>query len=91
MSIRLITYDLREQDKDYPGLFDAIKKLGSWWHCLESVWLVRTDQSSAQVRDALSSHLKMNDSLMVTGLTGNWATLGLNKDCTEWLRLNLNY
>lgn len=40
MSIYLITYDLMAPGKDYNKLFDAIKKLGSWFHCLDSTWIV---------------------------------------------------
>ncbi len=86
MAVQMISYDLRRPGQDYAGLFDAIKALGPSWHCLESVWLVSTSLTSARVRDALRSHLDANDSLLVAGLAGNWATLGLAGNCTDWLR-----
>jgi hypothetical protein len=86
MAVQSISYDLRRPGQDYSGLFDAIKALGSWWHCLESVWLVDTSLTGTQVRDALRSYLDANDSLMVASLRGNWATLGLPGNCTDWLR-----
>jgi hypothetical protein len=86
MSVQMISYDLRRPGQDYPGLFDAIKALGPSWHCLESIWLVNTTLASAQVRDALRSHLDANDSLLVAALEGNWAALGLSRNCTDWLR-----
>lgn len=89
MAVQLITYDLRKPGQDYTRLFAAIEALGTWWHCLESVWLVRTSMTSTQVRDALRPCLDANDSLMVAGLNGNWATFGLGGDCTDWLHANV--
>lgn len=89
MSVQIISYDLRVPGQDYTGLFDAIKALGPWWHCLESVWLVNTPLAGAQVCDALRGHVDANDLLMVAALSGNWATLGLSGKCTDWLRAHL--
>jgi hypothetical protein len=86
LSVQLISYGLRRPGQDYAELFDAIKALGPSWHCLESVWLVRTSMESGQVRDALKLHVDTNDSLLVMVLGRNWATAGLPKNCTDWLR-----
>src|SRR5438552_10153985 len=86
LAVQFISYDLRRPGQDYAGLFDTIEALGPSWHCLESVWLVNTPLASAQVRDALHGHLDANDSLLVAALSGNWATLGLAGNCTDWLR-----
>jgi hypothetical protein len=86
MPVQIISYDLRKPGQDYTGLFEAIKALGTSWHCLESVWLVNTPMASGQVRDSLNSHIDANDSLLVAALSGNWATLGLPKNGTDWLR-----
>lgn len=86
MPVQMISYDLRSPGQDYAGLFDAIEALGPSWHCLESVWLVSASMASGQVRDTLNPHLDANDSLLVAALGRNWATLGLQEDCTDWLR-----
>jgi hypothetical protein len=86
MPVQVVSYDLRRPGQDYTGLFDAIKAIGPSWHCLESVWLVNTPMGSGQVRDTLNPHIDANDSLLVAALGGNWATLGLSKNCTDWLR-----
>jgi hypothetical protein len=89
LAVQLISYDLRRPGRDYAGLFDAIKELGLWWHCLESVWLVKTSLTSGEIRDMLRPHLHANDALLVAALSGSWATLGLSGDCNDWLRDNL--
>lgn len=86
MPVQMISYDLRRPGPDYPGLFDAIEALGPSWHCLQSVWLIDTTLTSAQVRSRLSTHVHANDSLLVAELSGDWATTGLAADCTDWLR-----
>ena len=86
MPVQVISYDLRRPAQDYTGLYDGIKALGPSWHCLESVRLVNTPMASEQVRDALNPHIDASDSLLVAALSGKWATLGLPKNCTDWLR-----
>lgn len=90
LATQLITYDLRKPGQDYEGLFDAIKSLGDWWHCLGSVWIVRTSMTSSQIRDALRTHIDDNDLLLVSGLSGYWATFGLKQECNKWLLTNLS-
>lgn len=82
---KLISYDLRQPGRDYAPLHEVIKALGVWWHCLESIWIVDTALSPAQVRDRLTPHIDANDLLVVVELTGSWASYGLSKECNDWL------
>lgn len=86
---QLISYDLGKPAREYEKLYEAIKSLGNWWHCLESVWIVKTNKSAAQVRNALTPHIDANDKLAVLTLEGGWATMNLSKECNDWLRNNL--
>jgi len=48
MGVLLIGYDLNKPrgDRDYPDLIEAIKAIsGSWWHHLDSTWLIETDKT----------------------------------------------
>ncbi|WP_407353295.1 hypothetical protein [Luteimonas sp. R10] len=89
MAVQLISYDLRKPGRNYDDVYEAIKKIGTWWHCLESVWLVKTNSSSGDIRNHLKQFIDKNDDLVVFGLNGNWATYGLSDDCNNWLRNNL--
>jgi len=89
MAVQLITYDLRQPGRNYNDLHEAIKQLGSWWHCLESIWLVNTTYTCPQIRDHLKRFIDPNDDLVVLGLNGHWATHGLSTKCNNWLRNNL--
>ena len=90
MAAQLISYDLRRPGRNYPELFSAIKSIDAYpHHCLESVWIVRTSLASSEVLNRLQHHMDANDKVLVTALTGDWATLGLDKGCNDWLRTSL--
>lgn len=89
MASVLITYDLITPGKKYAELHEAIKTLGSWWHCVESTWIIKSDLSLVQIRDALKKHVDSNDKLLVLGLSGAGAWVGFDKNCSDWLTSNL--
>lgn len=89
MPARLIGYDLSRPGQEYDDLFEAIKSIGNWWHCLDSTWIVITDMTCAQVRDELKPYLDSNDAVAVFTLSGSAAWVGLSDDCSDWLKENL--
>jgi hypothetical protein len=94
MRTYLIGYDLNRPRgaNDYPELFKAIKDTANgWWHCLDSTWIINTNLSAAQIRDALKAHVDSGDELLVVRLTGEGAWVGFDKQCSDWLMNNLSY
>lgn len=89
MKLQLISYDLITPGRDYKKLFEAIRAYGTWCHPLDSVWIVATTKSSAEVRDSLIPHLDANDKLLVVALAGDWATRNVASEVTDWLKQNL--
>ncbi|MFH0022806.1 hypothetical protein ACFZAC_14525 [Pseudomonas fluorescens] len=89
MASVLITYDLITPGKNYAELHEAIKTLGSWWHCVESTWIIKSNLTLVQIRDALNTHVDSNDKLLVLGLSAAAAWVGLDKNCSDWLTNNL--
>jgi len=85
----LISYDLNKPGQDYNSLFEAIKELGTWWHCLDSTWIVKTNNTAVQIRDYLKNQIDSNDALLVVDLSGEAAWLGFSTDCSSWLKNNL--
>ena len=87
MDAVLITYDLKAPGKDYSKLHEKIKNFGPCWHCLESVWIVKTTKTVVTVRDELKSVIDENDLLFVTSCNSwNWATAHLSDECNKWLK-----
>lgn len=91
MAKYMIGYDLIKPGQDYSDLFEAIKQLAqTWWHCLDSTWIVKTTLTVAQVRDQLQRHIDANDRLLVAELTGVLAWTGsFTEECSNWLRQNM--
>lgn len=85
MKTYLIGYDLIKQGQDYDSLTEEIKKIGSWWHCLGSTWIVKTNLSSSQVIDRLTPKIDNNDKLLVVRLKGEGAWIGFKEECSDWL------
>ena len=83
-----INYDLKAPGRDYSGLYEAIKKLGGWWHHLESTWIVLTQKTSSQVWDALGPFVDKNDFMLIIEVrddVNGW----LPKDAWEWIHANV--
>jgi hypothetical protein len=82
--VLLITYDLKRPGQDYSSLHAAIKELGSWWHYLESTWLVATGSSTLQVSERLRKEIDQNDSLLIIRVTKDYSGW-LAQDAWDWL------
>jgi len=89
MNSYLIGYDLDKPGQDYKDLFEAIKALGSWWHCLDSTWIIKSNLSSEAIRNILMKVMDNNDKLLVARLSGEAAWFGFDQQCSDWLKNNL--
>lgn len=89
MTTYMIGYDLSLPGQSYEPLHNEIKKLGDYWHCLDSTWIVNTTLNSAQIRDRLLPFIDKNDSILVSLISRDAAWSGFNPACSDWLRNNL--
>lgn len=89
MPAYIIGYDLNSPGQDYKDLIAAIKSYGTYWHHLDSTWVVVTDRTAAQIRDHLSPFLDQGDELLVvkSGVESSWK--GFNDAGSKWLYDNL--
>lgn len=86
----LIGYDLLKPGKDYSALIGAIKLLsGTWWHNLDSTWVIKHPGPATAIRNALRPHIDQNDRLIVVRLVGEGAWVGFNDSASKWLQSNL--
>jgi hypothetical protein len=89
MPVYMVGYDLNNPGKDYGELIAAIKGYGTWWHHLDSTWLIVTEQTTTEVRDYVKQFMDQNDELLVTKLSGAWATANIPKSGNDWLQKNM--
>jgi len=85
----LIGYDLNKSGQDYSTLINKIKELGTWWHCLDSTFIIKTAYSAVEIRNYLQNYIDSNDELLVVGLTAEAAWAGFDKNCSDWLLNNI--
>lgn len=86
----LICYDINKEGAAYAAanklLTDRIKAaFGTYWHHLDSTWIVVTNRSAVSIRDDLERFLDDNDELLVikSGVESAWH--GINKKGHDWL------
>ncbi|SIS96377.1 hypothetical protein SAMN05421788_102358 [Filimonas lacunae] len=89
MNTILIGYDLNKKGQNYETLISEIKKLGTWWHCLDSTWLIKSNATPVSILEKLKQFIDSNDELFITQIYNNSAWIGFNKECSDWLRQNL--
>lgn len=90
-AIILIAYDIHLPDGEaYDELTAAIKALGTWWHHLETIWIVKCSHTPAQIRNQLLSRIGSDDQLLVIDISGDTAEwLGINDSGGKWLKDNI--
>jgi len=91
MPVHMIGYDLNRENANYAAksklLIEKIKEMfPTWWHRLDSTWLVETNLLTWQVRGLLVPLLDANDELLVAELSGRAAWHGFNELGEKWLR-----
>lgn len=82
--ILLISYDLRDPGQDYSGLYKELKKAGTWWHHLDSTWIISTNTGPDEWQERLRKHMDDDDSLLVIEVTNNYQGW-LPERAWEWL------
>lgn len=91
MNTYLISYDLIAPSKDYSLLYEAIKSYSRWARPLESLWLIKADETVAEVRDKLLRYVDANDKIFVVNVTGEaWGTVNISQEVTDWMKKNLS-
>ncbi len=90
MNVYLITYDLNSPGQKYNCIKERIESNFNWWKCLNNIFIIESSNSTAEIRDYLSSCIDSNDKLLViklaTGTSAEAAWSGLNKECSDWLK-----
>jgi hypothetical protein len=86
MSALLISYDLNKPGQNYNKLYEKIKSLGTWWHYLESTWIVASTLTPSQAFDRLRSTLDTSDSVLIVNITGDTYSGWLLQEAWNWLK-----
>lgn len=88
--IYIVCYDLKPPTQRYASLVERVKSYSGWAYVCESTYLIRTDDTAAQVRDALGIDVDGNDKLFVGTISAPAAWKGLPQEVSEWIKNNLD-
>jgi len=85
MSVYCVSYDLNKPGQNYEGLYKELKNSPSWWHYLDSTWLIHTSETADQLSARLLNHIDQSDRLLaikVVRAYQGWLT----EDAWVWIR-----
>ena len=85
MALYAIGYELENSGNTYATLIEEIETYETWWHCLESTWIIGSPKTADQVKNHLQQYIGLNDKLVVLEIAGNAAWVGFDKECSDWL------
>jgi CRISPR-associated endonuclease Cas2 len=86
----LVTYDLNKPRQDYENLFDALKQAGTWWHHLDSTWIVKSNEDIGNFANRIKKEIDQNDSLLIVEITNDNYKGWLVQEAWDWLRNNIS-
>jgi hypothetical protein len=86
--IYLISYDLRKPGRDYTSLHNAIKSAPTWWHYIESTWIIKTEKSIEDWYNKIRATTDSNDSFIIVDITKQNRQGWLPQKAWEWIREN---
>lgn len=84
--IYLISYDLKAPNRNYDDLYAILKTAESWWHYLESTWLIYTSDGIEAWQMRIKSAIDNNDSFIIVDVTKEPRNGWLPKKAWEWIR-----
>ena len=88
--IYLITYDLNKPSQEYKELYEELRKASTWWHYLDSTWLIVTSESVEIISQRIRDKTDNNDRFLVIDITGKNYDGWLAKEAWKWIYENIN-
>ena len=85
----IVSYDLSAPGQNYEDVLNAIKQFSGWARLGGSAYVVLTEYSAVEIRDAIAAKLDSNDKLFVGAINAPAAWIGLADDVSDWLKNNL--
>lgn len=82
----IVSYDLKPPTQRYVELRNKIKEYPSWAVLGESVFLIETNLTAAEVRDELGEFIDGNDRIFVGKISAPAAWKGYSEEITNWIK-----
>ena len=85
MTVYCVSYDLNKTGQKYNALIEELKESPSWWHYLDSTWLIYTSETADQLSARLLKHTDQNDRLLIIKVVREYQGW-LTEEAWEWIR-----
>lgn len=82
--VYLISYEIADKTRDLSELHNAIKSYRTWWHHIENVWLIETEDGAQNIYSKLYKYLYKKDNLFIINI-GSDHSGWLPKSAWDWL------
>lgn len=66
MNTKLVSYDLRDDSRKYDDLYTYLETFSGHHRINESLWMVNTDLTPAELRDNIGKHVDDKDRIFVS-------------------------
>jgi hypothetical protein len=86
VNLLLVTFSLRNREKDYDPFFVALRgNVLQWWHFIEQTCVVATQHTVHSLSNELLPHIESTDSLLIVQITPHQMQGWLPLAAWEWL------
>lgn len=90
MSVYLISYDLNRPGQSYTELYEVLKQASTWWHYLESTWLISSPEPIDIWQKRIRAKIDENDTFLIVELSGSKPYSGwLAQKAWDWIKNHL--
>jgi hypothetical protein len=85
-----VSYDLNRLGQRYKDLHAELEKSLSWWHYLDSTWLILTNETANTLVDRLRQHMDDNDYILVIAVKRDYQGW-LSQEAWDWINKHVPY
>ena len=84
--IYIVSYDLGQPQRDYEDLRKKIQSYGIWAKPLESLWLIKTNETASSIMEKLKTSIDKDDKLLIIEVKNHWSGLHLSDEVVKWMK-----
>lgn len=82
----MITCGLKNKERNFQAVADAIMRLGESNHCLDLVWLLHSQRNVNEIQSEIQRAISEDDRFIVMDVTARPRNGWMNRDVWEWVR-----
>lgn len=90
MNTYIIILKLTSREELYTNLLAYLKTATQWARPMAGVWIIRTSNTVAGIRDGVRSRIGSQDGVLVMDVSKKgWGTSNITKVVTDWMKKNI--